>query len=63
MLPKGIKILDSSKAVTKRIQILLKDYDIASNTLKSKNIFLYTGNDLVIKQFLSNRNEISKINI
>ena len=63
ILPNGVKILDSSRAVTKRVQNLLKDYNIDSNTSKTKNIFLCTGNDNVIKKFLSSNDKISKINL
>ena len=63
ILPNGVKILDSSRAVTKRVQNLLKDYNIDSNTSKAKNIFLCTGNDNVIKKFLSSSDKISKINL
>mgnify|MGYP006135033635 CR=1 FL=1 len=63
ILPKGVKILDSSKAITKRIQHLLEDYNISSNTLEAKNIFLYTGNNYVIKKFLRSEDKISKITI
>jgi glutamate racemase len=55
--------LDSSKAVTKRVQHLLKDYNISSNTSKGKNIFLCTGSDKVIRKFLSSEDKISKITI
>ena len=63
ILPNGVKILDSSRAVTKRVKNLLKDYNIDSNTSKTKNIFLCTGNDNVIKKFLSSNDKISKINL
>lgn len=63
ILPNGVKILDSSRAVTKRVKNLLKDYNIDSNTSKTKNIFLCTGNDNVIKKFLSNNDKISKIKL
>ncbi|RZP00070.1 MAG: glutamate racemase [Flavobacteriales bacterium] len=63
ILPNGVKILDSSRAVTKRVMNLLKDYNIDSNTSKTKNIFLCTGNDNVIKKFLSSNDKISKINL
>ena len=63
ILPNGVKILDSSRAVTKRVQNLLKDYNIDSNTSKTKNIFLCTGNDNIIKKFLSSNDKISKINL
>ena len=63
ILPSEVKILDSSKAVTKRVQHLLKDYNISSNTSKGKNIFLCTGNDDVIRKFLSSEDKISKITI
>ena len=63
ILPNGVKILDSSRAVTKRVKNLLKDYNIDSNTSKTKNIFLCTGNDNVIKKFLSSNDKISKITL
>ena len=63
ILPNGVKILDSSRAVTKRVKNLLKDYNIDSNTSKTKNIFLCTGNDNVIKKFLSSNDKISKVNL
>ena len=63
ILPNGVKILDSSRAVTKRVMNLLKDYNIDSNTSKTKNIFLCTGNDNVIKKFLSSNDKISKVNL
>jgi glutamate racemase len=63
ILPNGVKILDSSRAVTKRVQNLLKDYNINSNTSKANNIFLCTGNDNIIKKFLSSSDKISKINL
>ena len=63
ILPNGVKILDSSRAVTKRVQNLLKDYNIDSNTSKANNIFLCTGNDNIIKKFLSSSDKISKINL
>ena len=63
ILPNGVKILDSSRAVTKRVQNLLKDYNIDSNTSKAKNIFLCTGNDNIIKKFLSSNDKISKVNL
>ena len=63
ILPCEVKILDSSEAITKRVQYLLENYNISSNTSKAKNIFLCTGNDNVIRNFLSNEDEISKIDI
>ena len=63
ILPNGVKILDSSRAVTKRVKNLLKDYNIDSNTSKAKNIFLCTGNDNIIKKFLSSNDKISKVNL
>ena len=63
ILPNGVKILDSSRAVTKRVKNLLKDYNIDSNTSKTTNMFLCTGNDNVIKKFLSSNDKISKINL
>jgi glutamate racemase len=63
ILPNGVKILDSSRAVTKRVKSLLKDYNIDSNTSKTKNIFLCTGNDNVIKKFLSSNDKINKVNL
>ena len=61
MLPKGVKILDSSNAVTKRIKGLLKEHNIKSNTLDVKNIFFYTGNDLIIREFVNIEDQLSKI--
>ena len=63
ILPNGVKILDSSKAVTKRVEHLLKHYNICSNESKVRNVFLCTGNDQVIKKFLTTSNKISKITI
>ena len=63
ILPNGVKILDSSRAVTKRVKNLLKDYNIDSNTSKTTNMFLCTGNDNVIKKFLSSNDKISKVNL
>ena len=62
ILPNKVKILDSSKAVTKRVQNLLKNYNISSNgSTNAKNIFLFTGTDLIIRKFLSNEYEIKKV--
>ena len=63
ILPNGVKILDSSRAVTKRVKNLLKDYNIDSNTSKTTNMFLCTGNDNIIKKFLSSNDKISKVNL
>ena len=58
-----MKILDTSKAVAKRIQQLLNDYNINSNTSKAENIFLCTGREFMIRKFLNNDDKISKITI
>ena len=63
ILPREVKILDSSKAVIKRVQNLLEIYDLKTNTLKTNNIFYFTGNDLVISDFLTNKDEIRKITV
>ncbi|MDA9572585.1 glutamate racemase [Flavobacteriaceae bacterium] len=61
ILPSEVKILDSTKAVSKRVQHLLNEYNISSNTSTAKNIFLCTGNDNVIKKFLNSEDKISRI--
>jgi glutamate racemase len=63
ILPNGVKILDSSRAVTKRVKNLLKDYNIDSNTSKTTNMFLCTGNDNIIKKFLNSNDKIIKVNL
>jgi glutamate racemase len=63
ILPSGVKILDSTRAVTKRVESLLKDYNICSNALKARDIFLCTGNDHVIRKFIGRGNKIDKITI
>ena len=63
ILPREVKILDSSEAITKRVQYLLENYNISSNNSMAKNIFLCTGNSGVIRNFLSIDDEISKIEI
>ena len=61
ILPSEVKILDSTKAVSNRVQHLLNEYNISSNTSTARNIFLCTGNDNVIRKFLSSEDKISRI--
>ena len=63
ILPCEVKILDSSEAITKRVQYLLENYNISSNNSMAKNMFLCTGNGSVFRDFLSIDDEISKIEI
>lgn len=63
IVPSSIKILDPSKAVTKRVQHILKANNIKTNTLKTKNEFLFTGSDLIIRKFISAKHKIAKITI
>jgi len=63
ILPSEVIILDSSKAVIKRVQKLLEIYDLKTNTSKANNMFYFTGNGLVISDFLTNEDRISKITI
>ena len=63
ILPSEVIILDSSKAVIKRVQNLLEIYDLKTNTSKANNMFYFTGNGLVISDFLNNEDRISKITI
>jgi glutamate racemase len=63
ILPCEVKILDSSRAVIKRVQTLLEIYDLKTNISKANNMFYFTGNGLVISDFLTNEDKISKITI
>ena len=61
ILPKNVTILDSSKAVAKRTEYLLKYHNIQSDVKKHSNKFYYTGNSNVITSFLINKENITRL--
>jgi len=61
ILPKEIKILDSSSAVCKRIKQVLESYNNTSKTLDTNNQFYCNGNESVIQSFLDKGEKINKI--
>ena len=61
LLPEGIKILDSSSAVSKRVKQLLNSNNNTSETLDIKNQFYCNGNKSVIQKFLRKGKKINKI--
>ena len=61
ILPKEIKILDSSSAVCKRIKQVLESYNNTSKTLDTNNQFYCNGNESVIQNFLDKGKKINKI--
>ena len=61
ILPKNVTILDSSKAVAKRTEYLLKYHNIQSDVKKHSNKFYYTGDSNVITNFLINNESITRL--
>ena len=61
LLPKEIKVLDSSSAVCKRVKQVLESNNNTSETLDTKNQFYCNGNKSVIQKFLRKGKKINKI--
>ena len=61
ILPKSVRVLDSSSAVSKRVKQVLEVNNIMSGTLGSKNKFYCNGNKSVIEKFLGKGEQINKI--
>jgi glutamate racemase len=61
LLPKEIKVLDSSSAVCKRVKQVLESNNNTSETLDIKNQFYCNGNKSVIQKFLRKGKKINKI--
>ena len=61
ILPRNIKVLDSSSAVSKRVKHVLEVNSIMSENLGYRNEFYCNGDKSVIKGFLGGKEKISKI--
>jgi glutamate racemase len=61
ILPSGVRVLDSSSAVSKRVKQVLEVDNIMSRTKDCKNEFYCNGNESVIKKFLGEGEKINKM--
>ena len=61
ILPSGVKVLDSSSAISKRVMQVLEVNNIMSKTKDCKNEFYCNGNESVIKRILRQDEQINKM--